>query len=158
MTRYEKRLKKTIPYQHWDEGEGSGWLRAVNKEPLPGNDPKAVLIQCAQGDGQVSTWSAHIQARAYGAVQLQYPLRDIYGVVSTRRMWVPDGSSAVVEYGFPDVSVDPLLNVPPVTDSHGRISGLEHAQQQVQEFLTTGVIWNHCEGPPTGHTCYESND
>ena len=139
-------LNQTI----WDPGESAGYMQAVNKTPLPGTNPKDVLLQVAIGDAQVTTLGAHIMARGYDAKLIEEPTREIWGLET-----VPSGheGSALVEFNY---GIDePVENLPPDpdTDPHERPRRDAAGQLQMHTFFQTGLVEHFCDGP-----CGESSD
>ncbi len=129
----------------WDSAEPAGWGNQMINDPIDGVPVKQVLLQDALGDAQVSTIGAQNMARAYGAALIDAPVDDIYGLATEPSGFV---GSALVEYahGAPEV---PFTNVPPSNgvDTHEDTRRTFAAQEQLNTFLTTGVIVNYCDGP-----------
>lgn len=127
----------------WDSAEPSGYLDSIHKDPLPGSEPKDVLIQVAIGDAQVSTLGAHIQARGIGARLLSSPVREVWGLETAQ-----DGStgSGLVEWDYG--LEEPFTSTPPEqeTDPHGRVRKEFESQEQLHHFLQTGELVNFCDG------------
>lgn len=133
----------------WDPGESAGYAYALTRDPLPGTPPKQVLLQVGIGDAQVSTLSAQLSARAFGAATVAPANRPVWGVEER-----PPGfqGSAFVEWYYPDGATEPFENVPPDKegDTHECPRREPAAQAQVVDFLETGVINQYCDGPCTG--------
>ena len=70
----------------WDRAEGSGYVRHIVADPLPGTPAKTVLMHVAFGDWQVSELTAMIAARTMG--------------VPIHRPVTADGRSREVEPGW----------------------------------------------------------
>lgn len=128
----------------WDSAEPGGWGRQMVDDPVAGVPAKRVLLQDAIGDAQVSPLGAQNMARAYGASLIETPLDQIWGLDIQ-----PSGfaGSALVEYehGAPEV---PYTNVPPDkdADTHEDTRRTPAAQDQLNTFLTTGVVQQYCDG------------
>lgn len=128
----------------WDSAEPGGWGRQMTEDPIAGVPAKRVLVQDAIGDAQVTTIGAQNMARAYGASLIETPLAEIWGLDIQ-----PSGfaGSALVEYehGAPEV---PFTNVPPddAFDTHEETRRTLAAQDQLNTFLTTGVVQQYCDG------------
>ena len=125
----------------WDRAEPAGYSHRI-RDPLPGTPAHEVLMTAALGDHQVTTLGAHHMARSVGAVHLDSGLREIWGFETA------SGShegSALVEYDF-GLPEDPVCNLPQTAcdDPHGDLRRLDSAREQIDEFLRTGVITNHC--------------
>lgn len=135
--------------QLWDPGESAGWARVMNSEPDPEIGPKQVLVQVAIGDAQVTTLGAHIQARAYGAATVAPQTRPVFGVEERQPGFV---GSALVEWRYTDVPDEPVESLPPdkAFDPHECPRREAAAQQQLRDFLETGVVNQYCDGPCEG--------
>jgi len=127
----------------WDSAESSGYATAMNSDPLQDTPAKEVLLQVAIGDAQVTTLGAHNQARAYGAVLIETPAREVWGLPIE-----PSGTigSALVEWDYG--LYEPYENLPPDgdTDPHGRPRKEPEAMEQLDTFLRTGAVVNTCDG------------
>jgi hypothetical protein len=128
----------------WDSAEPGGWGRQMTEDPIAGVPAKRVLVQDAIGDAQVSTIGAQNMARAYGASLIESPLAEIWGLDIQPSEFA---GSALVEYahGAPEV---PNTNVPPDNgvDTHEDTRRTPAAQDQLDLFLTTGVVKQFCDG------------
>ncbi|MDC0675558.1 hypothetical protein [Nannocystis radixulma] len=133
----------------WDPGEAAGWAWAMNREPDPAVGAKQVLLQVAIGDAQVTTLGAHIQARAYGAATVAPQTRPVFGVEEKAPGFT---GSALVEWRYTDIPDEPVTNVPPdkAFDPHECPRREAAAQQQLRDFLETGVVNQYCDGPCEG--------
>lgn len=141
-------LVNGLVQQLWDPGEAAGYAYAMNRDPLENSPPKDVLLQVAHGDPQVSTLGAHVMARAYSAKAV-YPGPTLeFGIEEAE---APFEGSAYVEWVYPDGAVIPLEDVPPSgPDAHECPRRAPEAQQQLADFLNTGVVNQYCEGPCEG--------
>ena len=132
----------------FDFTDGVNLTRMLLQEPLPGAPAKTVLLQEAIDDCQVPNVATGILARAIGVQQLGPDYEDIYplSMVATGTT-----SSAIAQYYL---TSDVATYVPPDTDvaalhdngAHFDLNFLPNAQQQIIEFLNTGVINQHCSG------------
>jgi hypothetical protein len=136
---------------HWDRTEPSGFVPFMTENTLPGTPPHHVLMHDALGDHQVTTFGAHIMARAVGAKLLESNdganpvIRDVYGL--TRAKASLQDTSAIVEWDFalpPEV----LTNTPSAAgcDPHDRVRVTLPAYQQQDKFFRTGTIDWFCDG------------
>lgn len=135
----------------WDRSEPSGFSRFMTNDLLPGTPSHHVLMHDGLGDHQVTTFGAHILARAVGARLLrsndsaQPVVRDVFGLeqVSTPLQ----DQSALVEWDFA-LAPEPLTNLPALDgcDPHDRIRVLTPALQQQDKFFRTGAIDWFCNG------------
>lgn len=130
----------------WDMGESAGYA-SIMDDPLPGTPAKRALLQVAEGDAQVSTLGAAIQARAWGASTLTPANRDVWGVPEVT---TPHEGSALVEWRYTDGSSEPLVNLPPDKsgDTHECPRREPAGQEQLHRFLETGVAEQTCVGGP----------
>jgi hypothetical protein len=136
---------------HWDRTEPSGFVPFMSKDTLPGTPPHHVLMHDALGDHQVTTFGAHIMARAIGAKLLESNdaanpvIRDVYGLEHAKAPL--QDTSAIVEWDFalpPEV----LTNSPSAAgcDPHDRVRVTLPAYQQQDKFFRTGTIDWFCDG------------
>jgi hypothetical protein len=132
-----------LTQQLWDPVEGAGWVwDMVRDNP----EPKQVLLQVAIGDNQVTTLSAHYEARAYGAKLLAPGVRDVWGLDVAEGPL--KGDSALIEWHYLDGPEEPVEAVPPQEpDTHECPRRERRAQDQMAIFLETGVIEQTCDGP-----------
>ena len=143
---HSARIMLSVMQTAWDQGEGAGWLRQM------GN--KAVLLQCAFGDAQVTRLSCHIQARAFGAVFVAPQNEVVWGVPEQTAPF--PAKSVLVEYKYDDVPLIPFANVAPAeaTDTHECVVREARAQRQLAAFLDGGVVEQYCVGGPcSSPTC-----
>ncbi len=129
----------------WDPGEPSGYADVLSKNPFPGNQPKQILLHPAIGDAQVTPLGAHIMARAFDAKTIAPQTRPIWGVEEAQPGHT---GSAIVEWEYSDVPDAPDTNLPPnaETDTHECPRRQAWAQEQIVDFLLTGVVNNPCGG------------
>jgi hypothetical protein len=129
----------------WDPGEGAGWAWAMNAEPDPDVGGKQVLIQVAIEDAQVTNVGAQIQARAFGAATVAPQTKPVWGVEEKQPGFV---GNAYVEWQYSDVPDPPVENVPPNKDldPHECPRRQPAAQEQLRDFLETGVVNQYCDG------------
>ncbi|MCP4922202.1 MAG: hypothetical protein GY913_35320 [Proteobacteria bacterium] len=133
----------------WDSAEAAGWLKQMNQIPQDGSPAKAVLQQVALGDAQVTTLGAHIMARAYQSNTIAPETRPIWGVEEAE---APFSGNAIVEWYYPDGPTEPYENLPPDKDldTHECPRRELAAQDQLRDFLETGVVNQYCDGPCEG--------
>lgn len=129
----------------WDPGEGAGWAWAMNAEPDPDIGAKQVLMQVAIEDAQVTNVGAQIQARAFGASTVAPQTKPVWGVEEKQPGFT---GSAYVEWDYTDVPDPPVENVPPNKDldPHECPRRQPAAQEQLRDFLETGVVNQYCDG------------
>ncbi len=147
----DQQIFLNVTQMAWDRVEPNGYSQHIIKDNLPGTPPHNVLMRAALGDHQVTTWGAHIMARAVGATHMDTGLREIWNLPSQKG---PITGSAYVEYDF-GLPHEPLCNVPLdlCGDPHGKLRKLDEARVQLDTFLTTGDIVNTCTGGASGDVC-----
>lgn len=129
----------------WDPGEGAGWAWAMNAEPDPDVGGKQVLMQVAIEDSQVTNVGAQIQARAFGAATVAPQTKPVWGLEEKQPGFV---GNAYVEWQYSDVPDPPVENRPPGKDldPHECPRRQPQAQEQLHDFLETGVVNQYCDG------------
>jgi len=139
----------------WDRSEPGGYLDAVTSNPLPNTPKKAIILQNALGDKQVSYVGAQQMARSLGCSQfasnLDEPGEEVFGVPKLADNAV--GSNCMMQtWDFPGVPPSPRINIPPTyeKDTHGVVRKQKTAKDQMYHFFTTGQILNTCGGPCHG--------
>ena len=156
-------LKQTLGLQvlHeiWVRGESAGYANHITGNtlaPLPGTNPKRVLLTPGRYDSVVSPLGAQIAAATLGIANLE-------GSIETDLPLVPDADgpldSAHILYdtggfllGEDDAFIPPLANDVPSGDGggcnpHGRAARIPAAIHQLIAFLTpNGVVENFCNG------------
>jgi hypothetical protein len=127
----------------WDRVEPNGYTPYIRSNLLPGTPSHEVLMTAAVGDHQVTTLGGQLMARSVGAQHLDTGIRDVYGLTKVADRVT---GSAYVEYDF-GLPPEPLCNVPMTAcgDPHGKLRRQVPAQQQIDQFLRTGEIANHCD-------------
>jgi len=129
----------------WDRVEPNAYTKYMFDQPFPGSPAgRRVLMRAAIGDHQVTTFGAHVMARAMGAVHLDTGLRDIEGVPIAESP-VDANGAVYVEWDF-GLPPEPTCNVPleSCEDPHGKLRKLEAARTQLDTFFRTGVVSNDC--------------
>jgi hypothetical protein len=139
----DQQLLLALTQMLWDRVEPSGYTKYLGGG-LPNTPPHAVLMRAAIGDHQVTTWGAHVMARATSARHLDTGLRDVFAL---EKVVQTTSGSVYVEYdfGLPD---EPICNVPMThcEDPHGKVRRLAAADDQLDHFLRTGEGRSFCEG------------
>ncbi len=129
----------------WDRVEPNGYTKHIFNIPFPGSPPnRRVLMRAAVGDHQVTTFGAHIMARAMNATQLDTGIRDVFGLTKASGPLDMNGAFyAEWDFGLPP---EPVCNVPleSCEDPHGKLRKLDDARSQLHQFLSTGVVANDC--------------
>jgi hypothetical protein len=145
----------------WDRSEPSGFVPFMNgSNTLPNTPEHHVLMHAAIGDHQVTTYGAHIMARAVDARQIrsddpaQPVFRTLWGIPEVDP---PYAGSGYIEYDFA-LAPEPLTNIPPDDgcDPHDRVRDLTPSYEQQDHFFRTGEIRWYCQGAcscdgPTGN-------
>ncbi len=138
----QQQLLVALTQPLWDRVEPTGYSHHVTANPLPGSEPKEVLMRVAIGDHQVPTLGAHIMARTMNAVHLDSGIRDVWGLT---RIDSTASGSFYTEYDFelPEVPDCPI----PMyfcEDPHGKVRRLDEARRQLDEFFRQGTGTNYC--------------
>lgn len=135
----------------WDRSEPTGFAPYLQNDPLPNTPSHRVVLHLGRGDHQVTTFSAHLLARAIGAGQLasddaaQPVFDDVFGIPQVAAPTSTE--SVIVEYDFA-LPENPAVNLPQAEgcDPHDRVRTLTPSFVQQNIFLRTGeVIWA-CNG------------
>lgn len=142
-------LQITLMEMLWEPAEAGGWLTALADDPIPGDPAKSVLLQAAIGDAQVTTLGAQFMARALGASTVAPQTRPVPGVPEATPGFQ---GNALVEWAYPDGAAEPVENLPPdkELDTHECPRRELRAQDQLRDFLETGVVNQYCEEGCTG--------
>lgn len=118
---------------------------AIVHAPFPQTPRHEVLLHVAKEDAQVHNEVSYILGRAIDVPLITPPLRPVWGFEEAP---YPHEGSGLVEYDFsvPD-NPDPLLPPPDEWDTHGSLRKQTEAQDQMMQFLKTGVLNDTCGGP-----------
>ncbi|MBL8740389.1 MAG: hypothetical protein JNK04_04815, partial [Myxococcales bacterium] len=129
----------------WDRVEPNGYTKYMFDDPFPGSPAnRRVLMRAAVGDHQVSTFGAHVMARAMNATHLDTGIRDVFGLTKAAGPLDQNGAFyAEWDFGLPP---EPSCNVPleSCDDPHGKLRKLDDARSQLNAFLANGVVENDC--------------
>jgi hypothetical protein len=140
----------------WDRGEGAGYVHHIVADPLPGTEPKDVLLHVAFGDWQVSELTAFIAARTMG-IPIHRPVtaegrsREVEPGWGLDTLEYPSDGSAILVWDSGSDPI-PIENVPPSTsrDPHGDPRRDPEVQRQKAGFLYDDQIMGVClDGPCT---------
>jgi len=128
----------------WDPAESAGYAH-MTRDPIPGTPNKTVLMQTALGDAQVSELGSHVAARAWDARTIAPQTKPVWGL---EEGIPPFEGSAFVEFDYIDGPMLPLENVPPdaTIDTHECPRREPPAQEQIRDFVETGVVNQYCDG------------
>jgi hypothetical protein len=163
--RQEQRLEAlSIIQVLWDRGEGDGYANHVTADPLPGTPRHTLLLQPAVGDGQVSNWTADVEARTIGAKVYQPafdPGRNLAEVPLWGLQKIPSfpftGGSAMVYWdsGNGHNPPTPIEQRPQRggTDPHESVRATPAVRRQKAQFLLAGQVIDVCGGTP----CHSSD-
>ncbi len=135
----------------WDRAEPMGFAPYIEKDMLPNTPQHRVLLHVGRGDHQVTTFGAHILARAIGAKHLkstdgsQPVWETVFGL---EEVDAPvEDASVLIEYDF-GLPPNPAENVPNAQgcDPHDRLRDLGPSYEQQGIFFRTGeIVWT-CDG------------
>ena len=135
----------------WDRSEPNGFAPYIAEDTLPGTPAHRVILHVGRGDHQVTTFAAHIMARAIGARQMRSDDPDqpvwetIFGITDVNAP--TDTASVLVEYDF-GLPANPATNLPQAEgcDPHDRVRDLTPSYVQQGAFFRTGTIEWACDG------------
>jgi hypothetical protein len=132
----------SIVQSYWDRTEPNGYVPYLRGGEL-GTPKHEVLMRSAIGDHQVSTYAAHIMARAIGAKHLESGQRSIEGLEPVSAL---ESGSTYIEYEF-GLPPEPVCNIPMTAcgDPHGDVRKLDAAKAQMDNFLRNGKSSNECK-------------
>jgi len=130
----------------WDRTDPITYVPHVTGDPLPNTPDHNVLLHVAVGDAQVTPLGAHLIARGIGAAQLSPSYRAIWGLDPQA---APIDGNAIVEFKFPEVPPNPIVNTPPPSDQpdpHDWVRVLDASIDQSHSFWQTGIVEQTCDG------------
>ncbi|MCO4747776.1 MAG: hypothetical protein KC912_23475 [Proteobacteria bacterium] len=129
----------------WDPAEGAGWLADLGGDAPEGIPAKQLLMQVGIHDSQVATLGGQFEARAIGASLVAPATRPVWGLEEAAPGF---SGSAYVEFKYNDVPDEPIDNTPPDGDYdvHECPRREPAGQQQIIDFLRTGVVNQYCDG------------
>jgi hypothetical protein len=155
----DRALLLSLIQMPWDRSEGGGYVHNLVDDPLPGTDPKTVLLHVAQGDHQVTELSALVAARSMG-IPIHRPVAAEGRSDEVEPGWGldaiaypasadgADGSGIVFwDSGAPLI---PIEQLPPRAgeDPHGDPRSDAAARAQKAAFLFDGELIDVCDGGP----------
>jgi len=152
----QQALMYGILHELWVRGEAAGYATHITSNPLPGSNPKNILMTMAWLDPQVSNVATEIAARTLG-------LPSLVGSLRTGLVDIPDQpgplASALVIYDTGSFNlanpahapfIPPLANLAPqpnCCDPHPIRGFIPASIEQLQAFLQPGGrITNFCDG------------
>lgn len=138
----EQVLLMTMIQSLWDLAEPAGFISRL-KEPLL-NNSKRILFQIGLGDSQVHLVSSLFAARSMG-LSLLTPASIMDAELAPV---ASPAHSALVTYGFPDISQTTGMHDIRETEAHGLVRQQESALSQIDDFMQpNGMVIHHCNGP-----------
>ncbi len=109
---------------------------------LAGSTSRTVLLQVARGDATVENEVSFLLGRAVGASLLEPAVRPVFGLPDVT---APASGNTVTEFDFgKPVDFDPFFPLPREHDTHEDLRRLRVAQDQIVQFLATGVVSHLC--------------
>ena len=153
----ERPMIFSLIQQLWDRGEANGYAHHMTDDPLADTPPHTVLLHPANGDHQVATVTAEVEARTIGAAVRGNPVEpgrtfDVEPFYAIPRIASFPYSGSVIElwdnFATPPA---PTTNTPNRSgaDPHGSPRKTPAAQLQKSEHLRIdGTIVDTCEGGP----------
>jgi hypothetical protein len=129
----------------WDVVEPATYAGYL-ANPFEGNPAKRILLVESYGDSQVPNISTEMMARTYGLPMSDPGLYEVYGVPGQAG---PIDGSALLQVDTGLTPLPPASNVPPGEDNgaHGAAADSAAVQQILFDFVTTGQVVHHCDGP-----------
>jgi hypothetical protein len=157
----ERQVSIGLIQQLWDRFESNGYAHHTTDDPYPNTPTHRVLLHSAWSDHQVTTLTAEVQARTYGASILATALRpgrhyaddpffdlSVWGPGDDGTVPALDGSALVFfDSGNPN---PPLSNTPSEegADPHSHPRTDLRSGVQRLHFLTTGQVIDVHDGQP----------
>jgi hypothetical protein len=153
----ERPMIFSLIQQLWDRGEANGYAHHMTDDPLANTPSHTVLLHPANGDHQVATVTAEVEARTIGAAVRQNPVEpgrtfDVAPFYAIPRIGSFPYSGSVIElwdnFATPPA---PTTNTPnrAGADPHGSPRKTPAAQLQKSEHLKIGgTIVDTCGGGP----------
>jgi hypothetical protein len=132
----------------WDRTEPDGYLPYLRSNTLPNTPAHDVLLAAALGDHQVTPLGAEFMARSLGALNLEKPNQEIYGLTDSPSGFT--GSGFVLwDFGLP---LAPVTDIPMTegNDPHDELPSVFASEDMVDQFLRTGIVNQTC---PDGGPC-----
>lgn len=135
----------------WDRGENNGYASHLTADPLPGSEPKRVLVYAVFGDHQVANVATDVMARTMG-LAIREPGLEGGRSSDAEAFWgietvagFPHEGSAYVMWDF-GTGAPPVDNVPNRAgeDPHGMGRSDPDVLEMVTTFLRDGVLIDVC--------------
>ncbi len=147
----DRELLLSVIQMMWDRTEGSGYVRHVVADPLPGTPAKDVLMHVAFGDWQVSELTAMIAARTMG-VPIHRPVtadgrsREVEPGWGLDTLTYPSDGSGLVIWDSGSDPI-PIEQAAPSTsrDPHGDPRNDANVRSQKASFLFDGELIDVCD-------------
>jgi len=146
-----KQLVLAMTQMSWDRSEPSGFTPYMEKDLLPNTPAHHVIMHVGRGDHEVTTFGAHIMARAIGAALLESddPAKPVWeSLFGIDQVKTPvSDRSVLVEYEF-GLPPNPALDLPSRAgcNPHDRVRVLGPSYDQQDVFFRTGRIDWSCKG------------
>jgi hypothetical protein len=154
-------LTLSLNHEVWVRSEPAGYVRHITSDPLPGTNPKKLLVTMAWLDKQVSNQATEIMVRSLGipnltgSVQQGFPgIPDVDGPVdSALVVWDTGSYDIFLPAHYATVGSGPLI--PPLAnripsskcDPHAARLTIPASLDQLAAFLRPGgQVENTCEG------------
>jgi len=153
----ERPMIFSLIQQLWDRGEANGYAHHMTGDPLANTPSHTVLLHPANGDHQVATVTAEVEARTIGAAVRQNPVEpgrtfDVQPFYAIPRIASFPYSGSVIElwdnFATPPAPTTNTANRAGA-DPHGSPRKTPEAQLQKSEHLKIGgTIVDTCNGGP----------
>lgn len=143
----ERDLLFAMFQSQFDLAEPAIYADHLWREPFAGLPAKRILLVESYGDSQVTNISTEMMARTYGLSMSAPPLYDVYGVPNETAPI--DGSALLQVDSKHTMPMPPKENLSPDDDNgaHGSAADGLKVQQMLKDFVLTGKVVHHCEGP-----------
>jgi hypothetical protein len=150
---FDYQLVLALVQMLWDRGENNGYAWHVATDPLPGAEPKRVLVFAAFGDHQVANAATDVMVRTMGLPLRAPGLADgrspdaapFWGIEAIDSYPHPGSGYVMWDFGTP---APPTVNLPnrQGEDPHGQGRSDPAVLEMVARFLRTGEVIDVC-GP-----------
>ncbi len=158
---YDRQAGIALIQMLWDRFESNGYAHHTASDPYPNTPAHSVLLHSAWSDHQVTTLTAEIQARTYGASVLQTALRPgrHYAAdpfFAMRQLDTGPSGEVLPHVGSALVFFDSGNPNPPLSNTPSDEGGDPHSHPRTDElsgvqrlhFLTTGEVIDVHAGQP----------
>jgi hypothetical protein len=143
----ERELLFAMFQSQYDVAEPATYADHLWRSPFEGNPEKRILLVEAWNDSQVANISTEMMARTYG-IPMRAPA--LYSVPGVPDETAPIDGSALLQVDTKNNDpLPPKKNLAPAGENgaHGSVADSAAVQQILVDFLLTGQVVHHCDGP-----------